>query len=92
MPRQPSNSSEFFTGRVEVRFSPLSSIGKIVDEIFSYTDRNTDFTERFFVRCDVMEEFPFLVPNCRRSMTGDLTKEELNERLESSLIRRRPVA
>ena len=26
-----------------------------------YTDRNTDFTEKLFVRIDVIEEFPFLV-------------------------------
>jgi len=29
--------------------------------IFSYTNRNTDFTEKFCVRCDITEEFPFLV-------------------------------
>ena len=29
--------------------------------IFSYTNRKTDFTEKFFVRVDVTEEFPFLV-------------------------------
>lgn len=46
---------------VEVRPSPLSTTRKIVDVIFSYTNRNTDFTERFFVRVDVTEEFPFLV-------------------------------
>jgi hypothetical protein len=46
---------------VEVRPSPLSSTRKIVDVIFSYTNRNTDFTEKFFVRCDMTEEFPFLV-------------------------------
>ena len=46
---------------VEVRPSPLSSTRKIVDVIFSYTNRNTDFTEKFFVRVDVNEEFPFLV-------------------------------
>ncbi|MGH9893022.1 MAG: hypothetical protein ACREA0_13730, partial [bacterium] len=34
---------------------------KIVDVIFSYTNRNTDFTEKFCVRADVTEEFPFLV-------------------------------
>jgi hypothetical protein len=27
----------------------------------SYTNSNTDFTEKFFVRVDVTEEFPFLV-------------------------------
>jgi hypothetical protein len=41
--------------------SPLSGTRKIVDCIFSYTNRNTDFTEKFYVRCDVTEEFPFLV-------------------------------
>jgi hypothetical protein len=46
---------------VEVRPSPLSGTRKIVDVIFAYTNRNTDFTEKFFVRCDVGEEFPFLV-------------------------------
>jgi PatG Domain len=46
---------------VEVRPSPLSSTRNIVDVIFSYTNRNTDFTEKYFVRCDLTEEFPFLV-------------------------------
>jgi hypothetical protein len=46
---------------MEVRPSSLSSTRKIVDVIFSYTNRNTDFTEKFFVRVDVSEEFPFLV-------------------------------
>lgn len=46
---------------VEVRPSPLSGTRKIVDVIFSFTNRNTDVTEKFFVRVDVTEEFPFLV-------------------------------
>jgi PatG Domain len=46
---------------MEVRPSALSGTRKIVDVIFSYTNRNTDFTEKFFVRVDVSEEFPFLV-------------------------------
>ena len=46
---------------VEVRTSPLSSTRNIVDVIFSYTNRNTDVTEKSFVRVDVTEEFPFLV-------------------------------
>src|SRR6266436_4903360 len=46
---------------VEVRPSPLSSTRKIVEVIFSYTNRGTDVTEKFFVRVDVTEEFPFLV-------------------------------
>jgi hypothetical protein len=33
----------------------------VVDVIFSYTNRNTDFTEAYFVRVDVTGEFPFLV-------------------------------
>jgi len=46
---------------VEVRPSPLSSTHNIVDVIFAYTNRNTDFTEKFYARCDMTEEFPFLV-------------------------------
>lgn len=52
---------DFSLTGVEVRNSPLSSTRNIADVIFSYTNRNTDFTEKFFVRCDVTEEFPFLV-------------------------------
>jgi len=46
---------------VEVRPSPLSAVRKIVDVLFAFTNRNTDVTEKFFVRVDVTEEFPFLV-------------------------------
>jgi hypothetical protein len=46
---------------VEVRPSPLSDVRKIVEVIFSYTNRQTDVTKKFFVRVDVTEEFPFLV-------------------------------
>jgi hypothetical protein len=46
---------------IEVRPSPLSGVRKIVDVIFSFTNRQTDVTEKFFCRCDVTEEFPFLV-------------------------------
>jgi len=52
---------DFSLTGVEVRPSPLSSARNIVDVIFAYTNRNTDFTEKFFVRVDVTEEFPFLV-------------------------------
>lgn len=52
---------DFSLTGVEVRPSPLSGTRSIVDVIFSYTNRNTDFTEKFFVRVDVTEEFPFLV-------------------------------
>lgn len=46
---------------VEVRPSPLSGVRTVVDVIFSYTNRNTDVTEKYFCRVDVTEEFPFLV-------------------------------
>jgi len=46
---------------VDVRPSTLSGVRKIVEVIFSYTNRQTDVTEKFFVRVDVTEEFPFLV-------------------------------
>jgi hypothetical protein len=52
-----ANSS--LTG-LEVRTSPLSGTRKIVEVIFSYTNRETDVTDKFFVRVDVTEEFPFL--------------------------------
>lgn len=46
---------------VDVRPSRLSSTRNIVDVIFSYTNRSTDVVEKFFVRVDVTDEFPFLV-------------------------------
>ncbi len=52
---------DFSLTAVESRPSSLSLSRKIVDVIFAYTNRNTDFTEKFAVRVDVTEEFPFLV-------------------------------
>jgi PatG C-terminal len=52
---------DFSLTAIEVRPSPLSGVRKIVDVIFSYTNRNTDFTEKYFIRVDVTEQFPFLV-------------------------------
>jgi hypothetical protein len=46
---------------VEVRPSRLSGVRRIVDVIFSFAHRETDVTEKSFVRVDVTEEFPFLV-------------------------------
>jgi hypothetical protein len=46
---------------VAVRPSSLSGVRNIMDVIFSYTNRSTDVTEKYFVRVDVTEEFPFLV-------------------------------
>ena len=54
-------ADDFSLTGVEVRPSPLSGTRRIVDVIFSYTDRKTDFTEKFCARCDTTEEFPFLV-------------------------------
>lgn len=46
---------------VEVRPSRLSGTRKIVDVVFSYTNRQTDVVDKRFVRVDVTEMFPFLV-------------------------------
>jgi hypothetical protein len=46
---------------VEVLPSRLSGTRKIVDVIFAFTHRETDVMEKYFVRVDVSEEFPFLV-------------------------------
>lgn len=46
---------------IEVRSSRLSGARKIVDVIGSFTNRETDVTEKHFVRVDITEEFPFLV-------------------------------
>jgi hypothetical protein len=54
-------SRDFALTGVETRSSPLSGTRRIVDVIFSSTNRATDFTEKSIVRVDVTEEFPFLV-------------------------------
>jgi hypothetical protein len=41
--------------------SALSGTRKIVDVIFSFTDRATDVVSKYFTRVDVTECFPFLV-------------------------------
>jgi hypothetical protein len=46
---------------VGVRISRLSGVRLIVDVIFTYTHRQTDVAEKYFIRVDVTEEFPFLV-------------------------------
>jgi hypothetical protein len=46
---------------VEVRPSRLSSTRKIVEVIFAFANRESDFTEKSAVSVDVTEEFPFLV-------------------------------
>jgi hypothetical protein len=46
---------------VVARPSRLSGARKIVSAIFSYTHRETDVTEKYFVRVDTTEGFPFMV-------------------------------
>jgi hypothetical protein len=44
-----------------VRPSALGATRKVVDVVFSFTNRNTDVTSKQAVRVDVTDEFPFLV-------------------------------
>jgi PatG C-terminal len=46
---------------VDVQPSALSGTRKVVDVIFSFTNRKTDVVDKQFTRVDVTEEFPFLV-------------------------------
>ncbi len=46
---------------LKVQPSMLSGTRRILEVIFSFTNRKTDVTEKFFTRVDVTEEFPFLV-------------------------------
>jgi hypothetical protein len=55
------HAGDFSLSDVDVRPSSLSGVRRIVEVVLSYTNRNTDFTQKFFVRVDVTEEFPFLV-------------------------------
>ena len=61
MSKLPVNTRECLLAAVEVRTSSLSGTRKIVEVIFSFTNRNTDVVEKQFLRIDVTEEFPFLV-------------------------------
>lgn len=56
-----ANARNFSLKAVEVQPSRLSGVRNIVDVIFSFANRQTDVTEKYFVRVDVTEEFPFLV-------------------------------
>jgi hypothetical protein len=46
---------------IDVLPSRLSGTRRIVDVVFSFTDRTTDVVSKFFTRVDVTECFPFLV-------------------------------
>jgi hypothetical protein len=54
------NANASFTA-IDVLPSRLSGTRKIVDVVFSFTDRATDVVSKFFTRVDVTECFPFLV-------------------------------
>lgn len=61
-----ANAADAFTRnatltRVETIVSRLSGVRDVVDVVFSYTNRNTDVVEKYFVRVDVTEKYPFLV-------------------------------
>jgi hypothetical protein len=55
------HARDYVLTAIDVRPSRLSGVRRILDVIFSYNSRNTDVVEKFFVRVDVTEEFPFLV-------------------------------
>ncbi len=46
---------------IEVLPSRLSGVRRIVNVVFTYTDRSSGVQEKFAVKVDVTEEFPFLV-------------------------------
>lgn len=61
-----SKAAEYFSQNcsltgVDVQGSALSGVRKVLEVIFSYTNRNTDVVDKCFVRVDVTDEFPFLV-------------------------------
>jgi hypothetical protein len=56
-----AHGRNFSLSAVEVRPSRLSGVRTILDIVFSFAHRETDVTERYFVRVDVSEQFPFLV-------------------------------
>jgi hypothetical protein len=61
-----ANAANAFAGNasltaVNVQTSSLSGTRNIVEVIFTYTNRTTDVVDKYFVRVDVTEEFPFLV-------------------------------
>ncbi|HZT30104.1 MAG TPA: hypothetical protein VFA33_09490 [Bryobacteraceae bacterium] len=46
---------------VDVQTSTLSGTRKVLEVIFSFTNRTTDVLDKCFVRVDATDEFPFLV-------------------------------
>lgn len=56
-----AHRGESSLAEVEVHVSRLSGPRNIVDVVFTYLHRRTDVADRYFVRVDVTDEFPFLV-------------------------------
>lgn len=56
---QFANNASFTS--IDVLPSPLSGTRRIVDVVFSFTDRSTDVVSKYFTRVDVTECWPFLV-------------------------------
>jgi hypothetical protein len=52
---------DFSIAEVKVQSSALAGARNIVEVVFAFTNRKTDFTESFFLRVDVTEMYPFLV-------------------------------
>jgi hypothetical protein len=52
---------DFALTGVGVVASPITGLRNLVDVVLTFRTRTSDFVERYFVRVDVTEEFPFLV-------------------------------
>jgi hypothetical protein len=65
-PKIYERAAEQFAGSssltaVEVIPSRLSGVRRIVNAVFTYTERSSGVQEKFAVKVDVTEEFPFLL-------------------------------
>jgi hypothetical protein len=58
---------------VEVRPSPLSSTRKVVNVIFAYENRTNRAIQKWSIKVDVTEEFPFLVSPMREYLNVEDT-------------------
>lgn len=56
-----AHENNFSLTAVDAKTSRLSGARRIVDVILTYTNRSTESLDRYFVRVDVTEQFPFLV-------------------------------
>ena len=54
-------SEDFSLTDVEVMPSRLTGVRKLLNVVLSYTSRKTDVTEKYYVRVDVSEKYPFLL-------------------------------